>query len=265
MDKKTIASDIVSNAAQSSSPGRSPDNGPVTQSSPRSGSQSDETENKEIVEPRDAASLLIYRTSGEHPEVLLGRRPKGSRFMPDVFVYPGGAVDPEDEKVEAASELAPAIVTQLQPSCSASTPRTLALTAIRETFEETGLTLASEGDPGPVEDVSWQNFRDRGLAPTLAPLRYIGRAITPPYRPRRFHARFFAVSMEHLRGHIAATDELIELDWFPAKRTGDLPMADVTRYMLEQLLEMLDSDQQWLGNGVFTHKDGRRHVELDIS
>jgi len=219
------------------------------------------------VEPRHASSLLIYRSGADgaddDPEILLGRRPKGSRFMPDVFVYPGGAVDAGDADIKPASPLARAIVERLQPSCDAVSATTLAVAAVRETFEETGLILGADGDIGAAKDPSWQSFKDRSIAPSLAPLRYIGRAITPAYRPRRFHARFFAVDMSHLKGSLVETDELIELDWFRARRTGDLPMADVTRYMLEQLLSMLEADDNWIGTSVFTHKDGKRFVQHD--
>lgn len=215
------------------------------------------------VQPRDASSLLVYRGSGDQAEVLLGRRPKGSRFMPDVFVYPGGAVDDGDADIVPASALSETIVSRLNASCEAVTPTTLAMTAVRETFEETGLILASQGDPGESADPTWTTFRDRGLAPSLAPLRYIGRAVTPTYRPRRFHARFFAVNVDQLSGSASATDELVELDWFVARRTGDLPMADVTRFMLEQLLDMLEAGSDWIGATMFTHRDGRRHVEQD--
>lgn len=219
------------------------------------------------VQPRHASSLLIYRSSGDNPaddpEILLGRRPKGSRFMPDVFVYPGGAVDADDAHVQPASPLANEITDRLRPSSEDVSPTTLAVTAVRETFEETGLLLGASGEIGRASDPSWQTFKDRQLAPALAPLRYIGRAVTPAYRPRRFHARFFAVSMSHLEGSLTQTDELIELDWFRARRTGDLPMADVTRYMLEQLLDMLESGDTWIGSSIFTHKDGKRFVQHD--
>ena len=57
------------------------------------------------VKPRDAASLLIVRKHrGEH-QVLMGRRPAKDRFMPDVYVFPGGRVEPSDAALPAATEL----------------------------------------------------------------------------------------------------------------------------------------------------------------
>ena len=51
-----------------------------------------------IVRPRDAASLILLRGHGHDLELLAGRRPGHVRFMPGVWVFPGGAVDSEDNR-----------------------------------------------------------------------------------------------------------------------------------------------------------------------
>ena len=55
--------------------------------------------------------------------------------------------------------------------------RALALTAVRETFEETGLIL---GRPAPPASVAgpWREYRQAGALPDLSVLSYIARAIT---------------------------------------------------------------------------------------
>ena len=45
------------------------------------------------VRARDAASLILLRGKGRDLELLAGRRPLSVRFMPGVYVFPGGAVD----------------------------------------------------------------------------------------------------------------------------------------------------------------------------
>ncbi len=63
-----------------------------------------------IVRPRDAASLILLRGAGRDLELLAGRRPGHVRFMPGVYVFPGGAIDPEDGRkwrVEAGGEHLP--------------------------------------------------------------------------------------------------------------------------------------------------------------
>jgi 8-oxo-dGTP pyrophosphatase MutT (NUDIX family) len=56
-------------------------------------------------EPRPAASVVLLRRGGKHGyrelEVLLLKRSEKAKFMPNVWVFPGGAVDPEDGEEEA--------------------------------------------------------------------------------------------------------------------------------------------------------------------
>lgn len=55
--------------------------------------------------PRPAASVVLLRRGGKHKdralEVLLLKRTEKAKFMPGVWVFPGGAVDPEDGHSEA--------------------------------------------------------------------------------------------------------------------------------------------------------------------
>ena len=57
------------------------------------------------VRPRDAASLILHRARKGHTEVLMGRRPLSARFMPGVYVFPGGATEPTDRAVRPATDL----------------------------------------------------------------------------------------------------------------------------------------------------------------
>ncbi|MFN8162474.1 MAG: NUDIX hydrolase [Solirubrobacterales bacterium] len=55
--------------------------------------------------PRPAASVVLLRRGGRHSEraleVLLLKRTEKASFMPGVWVFPGGAVDPEDGEGDA--------------------------------------------------------------------------------------------------------------------------------------------------------------------
>jgi 8-oxo-dGTP pyrophosphatase MutT (NUDIX family) len=55
--------------------------------------------------PRPSASVVLLRRGGKHKdralEVLLLKRTEEARFMPGVWVFPGGGVDPEDGEGEA--------------------------------------------------------------------------------------------------------------------------------------------------------------------
>jgi 8-oxo-dGTP pyrophosphatase MutT (NUDIX family) len=79
-------------------------------------------------EPRPAASVVLLRRGGKHGdrelEVLLLKRSDKAKFMPNVWVFPGGAVDPGDGAEEAGYR-----------AC-----------AVRELAEEAGIELSTEGE-----------------------------------------------------------------------------------------------------------------------
>src|SRR5690242_1525822 len=139
-----------------------------------------------IVRPRDAASLILLRGEGRDLELLAGRRPGHVKFMPGVWVFPGGAIDPEDRtkwRVEAGGDALP--------------PRLIrcARAALRETWEEVGVVVgrrdpaAASAAPGltPIETA----YAERGISAAFDVLTYVGRAITPTPVFRRFNTRFF--------------------------------------------------------------------------
>jgi len=66
--------------------------------------------NVEIVAPRPAATVVLLRpgAGGGAPEVLMVRRHRGSSFMADAYVFPGGRVEPDDGEGEAAFAVAAA-------------------------------------------------------------------------------------------------------------------------------------------------------------
>ena len=55
--------------------------------------------------PKDASTLIILDGKGTNPKVLMGRRHEGHKFMPGLFVFPGGKVDRHDGSVQAETEL----------------------------------------------------------------------------------------------------------------------------------------------------------------
>ncbi len=193
------------------------------------------------VEPKDAASLILLRDGDGGPEALMGRRQPDASFVPHVYVFPGGRVDAEDGAARAASPLRAPVLELVKKSCDADLAHALAVAAVRETFEETGLLVADEGDVGAAAGESWRRFRDRGLAPALGRLDYVGRAITPEYRPIRFHARFFMARFEETMGALGGDGELLDLRWVPLSRANGLSMLDVTAFMLAEARRLLDA------------------------
>lgn len=188
--------------------------------------------------PKDAASLIILDRAGREPKVLLGRRHAGHVFMPGAFVFPGGRVEASDRAMPSASELDPRVQARLAPS--ANKARALALAAVRETFEETGLMLGVKREPAPKAPGGlWSAFAEAGVAPDLAALHYVARAITPPGRPRRFDTRFFVADAQAIAhrvdGIVGPQAELVELLWVPIAETKALGLLAITAVVLEEL------------------------------
>ncbi len=189
--------------------------------------------------PRDAATLILVRNAPERPEVLLGRRPASARFMPGFYVFPGGGIEADDFRAGSATELAPELVDRAAriPEIGIDRRhfRAMACAAVRETVEETGLLLGATGAVGEGLAGGWTTMRAAGLAPTLAALRYVGRAITPADSPIRFHARFFAAAADAVLGRLRPTAELDDVVWVPMDDVRDLALSSPTRFMLQQV------------------------------
>jgi 8-oxo-dGTP pyrophosphatase MutT (NUDIX family) len=184
---------------------------------------------------RDAASVLLIRGKGEDARVLMGQRGSKAAFMPEKFVFPGGAVDATDREVALARPLAQSCIARLAQGHVA--PQALAVAAIRELWEETGLMLGCAGAwPDPPAD--WRGFAEQGLVPDAYGLRYIFRAITPPGRPRRFDARFFLANAEAVIGDLddfsAACDELSHLHWVSLRDARRLNLPFITEVVLAE-------------------------------
>ncbi|MEH6581581.1 MAG: NUDIX hydrolase [Halioglobus sp.] len=193
------------------------------------------------VRPRDAATLIIVRSDGNQPRILMGKRAAGHKFMPNKFVFPGGKVDAGDGRLQPPHDLHPAVMRRLlAEGCSPSRARALAMAAIRETWEETGLVLG-EPDTPTLQSRSphWREFLKFGVNPRLDGLHYIARAITPPYRTRRFDARFFMADAEQIQGEVHDTPEgsgeLLGIHWVSMKDAQALELPTITRMVLAEV------------------------------
>lgn len=187
---------------------------------------------------RDAATVLVVRRDAAGASVLMGMRGAGAAFMPSKFVFPGGAVDPEDAQVALARPLGPACRVRLMQEDGLS-PDAIAAAALRELAEETGLLIGRpEGPP-----CDWPGHAKAGLTPDAAPLIYLFRAITPPGRPRRFDAHFFVADAADIAGDpddfSAACDELSHLHWVPLDQAGALDLPFITEVVLAELTALI--------------------------
>jgi 8-oxo-dGTP pyrophosphatase MutT (NUDIX family) len=217
----------------------------------------DSKQNLPGVKIRDAATMLVIDRAGPTPKVLLGRRHHGHKFMPGKYVFPGGRVERTDRRMRAATALDKRVEARLMKEVrypSAEKSRGFPLAAIREVFEETGLILGTRTDQPlaalPREQLKgeagrdtpsdeWAKFMRFGVAPDLAAVHFIARAVTPPGRPRRFDTRFFAVDADaiaaRIDGVVSPDTELVELVWLPIEESLKLDMPGITMAVLEEL------------------------------
>lgn len=219
--------------------------------------------------PRDASSLILVRQAESSPEILMGRRPQRQAFMPDVYVFPGGAVDPRDGYAESVSDFHPAVEQALTRHCTIHRARALGLAAIRETYEETGLFfgVADQTFSGKAP-AGWAAFADAGIKPALGALGFIARAITPKGPPRRFHARFFVADARHLHGSLTENEELLDLSWIPIDEIDRLPTASVTELVVQEVAKALSlQPQEDTRQGIpfITRRMGRRVIRYEMA
>ncbi len=200
---------------------------------------------------RDAATIILMRRRAAGPQVLMGQRGNAAVFMPDKFVFPGGAVDPEDRLLEGDVPADAATLRRLAADTAPELVPALPRAAVRELWEETGLMLGSPDPTAASRAVppSWRGFYAEGLVPNGAALRFVFRAITPPGRPRRFDARFFLAEASDIAGvdddFSAAGDELGGLRWLDLDDARRLPLPFITGVVLgeiETLAETPDAD-----------------------
>lgn len=186
-----------------------------------------------VVRPRDAASLILLRGEGDDLEVLVGRRSLTARFMPGVYVFPGGAIDPPDRiawGIESGTETLPPRLARA------------ARAAIRETWEEVGVLVGKPGDAPPPDAPPLspveRAYRERRLLAAFERLTYVGRAITPSHSFRRFNTRFFLGDGASVFGEPAASAELEDAGWHRVGQSMLDGFRDVTRFMLERAVAL---------------------------
>ena len=163
------------------------------------------------VEVRAASTVTLMRQRDDIEVYLLQRRPE-SVFVPDVHVFPGGAVDRADHAlVEAGLTTGPTESDASLPMGLGSGGLAYRVASIRETLEETGVLFAAPAEGGlPVADhgalaearqrrrevdndeVAFADVLGQvGLRAATDQLHYFAHWVTPEGAPRRYDTRFF--------------------------------------------------------------------------
>lgn len=188
---------------------------------------------------RNASTVIVIRDRHESPRILMGQRGAKAAFMPNKFVFPGGAVDKGDAKISLATPLTDICRDRLTEDADATLAHALAVAGIRELWEETGLILGQRGTWQDDTPDDWQSFAERGFLPHASPMQFVFRALTPPGRPRRFDARFFLVDAEDIATDLddfdSACDELSHLQWVSLSDARAFDMPFITEVVLAEV------------------------------
>ena len=165
---------------------------------------------------RQAATVLLVRDTPDGWEVLMTKRSSRASFAADLYVFPGGAVDAADQAIQQQQQLF-----RHQP-LQEGEPLTWALAALRESFEEVGVLLATraDGSPATQQDVAAldaaigrrntaQAFYDAchaaGLCLRVDQVYLLARWTGPLDIPKRFDTPFLVARMPD--GQQAQTDD----------------------------------------------------------
>jgi 8-oxo-dGTP pyrophosphatase MutT (NUDIX family) len=127
---------------------------------------------------RRAGSLLVGRDSSEGLQLLVLERSASSRFLPGYLVFPGGAVEPEDEGL---AERWFGDGAQSSRAC-----------AVRELVEEVGLGLTRSAMVDGLVPASASIEAVDAEPPSIAQLPQIAHWVAPEEVPVRFDALYFA-------------------------------------------------------------------------
>ena len=197
--------------------------------------------------PRDAATLILLDRRKNDVLVLMGRRSARHAFMPGKFVFPGGRTDPADSRVAVATGLHPEEEARLRAGpgrTGAARARAIALSAIRETYEEAGALIGKKGAFATAKR-DWQGFAEHHVQPSLEAVRFVARAITPPGSVRRYDTRFLSAWRSEVAVELPGggpTDELEELVWLPLDQARRADIPTITRSILDELEKRLAAD-----------------------
>ena len=198
------------------------------------------------VRPKLASTVVLTIGERKSPRILMGRRSPRHDFMPSVYVFPGGRVDRADSFAAFAGDLSARTERVLEAAMSPRRARAVALAAVRETYEETGLMLGRTIDPARRRNLNhptYDAFRAAGMRPDIAGLEVFGRAITPPHRHKRFDAWFLHKHLSDVAPpEVADSHELQDVGWFTLDEVRALELQRATVMMVDVLGRYLARD-----------------------
>lgn len=216
---------------------------------------------KKSIKWRSASTVILVREREEALQVYLLKRSEKSGFFPGYYVFPGGAVEPDDrvevpwaEHTDMNREL---FIKQLGGGLNPEDAVSYAVSAIRETFEEAGVLLADRKDrsPGELQKLCGRRMekelprgwlRERVLADgwclSFSRLGRWAHWITPRLMRSHFDTRFFVAFMPPDQTCLPDERETVRGIWLHPEKAlkmnhqGEIPLSPPTLVTLQELL-----------------------------
>ncbi|MBA0053512.1 NUDIX hydrolase [Streptomyces sp. AJS327] len=211
------------------------------------------------VTPRRAATVLLLRGTPDGPAVHMLRRRASMEFAGGAYAYPGGGVDPRDERETGWSGPSRAWWAG-RLGVDEAGAQAIVCAAVRETFEEAGVLLAGPDERTVVADTTGADWeadrvalvqRELSFADFLARRELLLRSdllgawarwITPEFETRRYDTWFFVATLPEGQRTRNASTEADRTVWTrPVEAAagydrGELTMLPPTITTLRELL-----------------------------
>ena len=163
---------------------------------------------------QSAATVLLLRDTANGIEVLMTRRSMTASFAPGAYVFPGGGIDAADSAAHSQST---------RRATQSDLHLTQAIAAIRESFEELGVLLAThaDGSHATTADIAALDrkapfaaqCKSRGLTLAGADVFVLAHWVTDRDLPRRFDVPFLVARMPEGQEPVADESEQFEPEW----------------------------------------------------
>jgi len=216
---------------------------------------------KKPIEWRPASTVILVREERAALQVYLLRRSRKSGFFPGYYVFPGGAVDPEDRPDETWSAIVDLnhedFLKRFGGGLTKEEALAYAVSAIRETFEEAGVLLTEHADniPDGLERLR-ERRRGEGLPKgwfresleaeewpfTFSRIAPWSHWITPRLMRSHFDTRFFLAFMPSDQVCSPDDKETVHGIWINPEKglsgnhSGEIPLSPPTLVTLHELL-----------------------------
>ncbi|MFZ7111672.1 MAG: NUDIX hydrolase [Desulfatiglandales bacterium] len=220
-----------------------------------------EINERDIKEVRPASTIILVREQEGDLQVYLLKRSRGSGFFPGNYVFPGGAVDPEEWHAESWKDCidlsAESLLGRFGHGLDLRGIIAYGVAAIRETFEEAGVFL-SRKEAGFEESLDrvcrlrssgalgegWfkEKVLGEGWSLSFSELFPWAHWITPEAMHRRFDTRFFLAFMPEAQKCVPDDLETVHGLWvrpedgLRGNMEGAIPLSPPTVITLHELL-----------------------------